>query len=69
MKYSQQSLNPCFSGLYYLTRKKLKSLKKVTLSLNPCFSGLYYLTIRIFLLQVVFRGLNPCFSGLYYLTV
>ena len=46
MKYSQQSLNPCFSGLYYLTRKKLKSLKKVTLSLNPCFSGLYYLTKR-----------------------
>jgi len=38
------SLNPCFSGLYSLT-KLTRQWKSLTgYSLNPCFSGLYSLT-------------------------
>ena len=62
-------LNPCFSGLYYLTTTWLYTIAN-NLSLNPCFSGLYYLTKlqEVNALEIV-ECLNPCFSGLYYLTL
>ena len=36
-------LNPCFSGLYSLTKND-KEMVEAGISLNPCFSGLYSLT-------------------------
>ena len=67
MSLKGRRLNPCFSGLYYLTPRPIRI--QTALCLNPCFSGLYYLTIS----QPLWNGkgkrcLNPCFSGLYYLT-
>jgi len=39
-----KGLNPCFSGLYSLTKNKISPKGSYFESLNPCFSGLYSLT-------------------------
>jgi len=61
-------LNPCFSGLYYLTFVSEILPYGWYMGLNPCFSGLYYLTTNLYYKKQCEEGLNPCFSGLYYLT-
>jgi len=62
-------LNPCFSGLYYLTHTKGDGEAWLQ-GLNPCFSGLYYLTFSEHpWFESNTQSLNPCFSGLYYLTL
>ena len=71
------SLNPCFSGTYFL-RGKPKITQQANKCLNPCFSGTYFLRYALELCQMTFirrreprvaKGLNPCFSGTYFLSL
>ena len=38
------SLNPCFTGKWFLSSRGIRRAKTATLSLNPCFTGKWFLS-------------------------
>ena len=57
------SLNPCFSGICSLRRRKAQADDLLTCGLNPCFSGICSLRGEI-QTKISLDSLNPCFSGI-----
>ena len=37
----EDSLNPCFNGIWLMSMNNLETLKEKGLGLNPCFNGIW----------------------------
>ena len=62
------SLNPCSTGITFLTRIYFVGFIGTPFRLNPCSTGITFLTIKSSLVSLVDEGLNPCSTGITFLT-
>ncbi len=61
-------LNPCSTGITFLTvRRKIRNLLD-NFSLNPCSTGITFLTLRFEQICRYCECLNPCSTGITFLT-
>ena len=67
---STVSLNPCSTGITFLTSKLLSELCLMVHRLNPCSTGITFLTDRTTpRTPLTPTRLNPCSTGITFLTV
>ena len=44
----EDSLNPCFNGIWLMSMNNLETLKEKGLGLNPCFNGIWLMSENSF---------------------